>query len=185
MKTKIMLQSGNLFDLLNPYESDFTIEDIAHGLSNVCRFSGQVMNFYSVAEHCANVSFCVPDEYKFAALLHDASEAFIGDIASPLKALLPDYLIIEKKVEDAISKRFLSKSQLYLGGFDAPIIKQADRAMCRFEADNLMPSYSAYWDQIKVEPQMELIARKMPILCVNPYAAYLNFLTYFNEYGSL
>src|SRR5262245_14828098 len=73
----IMLYSGAWFDFLAPSESAFTIEDIAHGLSNICRYSGQCKRFYSVAEHSLLVSE-VAEGFEFAALLHDAAEAFIG-----------------------------------------------------------------------------------------------------------
>jgi uncharacterized protein len=52
----ITLMSGTYFDFLDPAGSDFKIEDIAHGLSNICRYAGQCCRFYSVAEHCLHVS---------------------------------------------------------------------------------------------------------------------------------
>lgn len=86
----LMLASGNRFDLLDPEASEFDIFDIAHGLANVCRYAGQCRSFYSVAEHSILVSEIVPS-FAFEALMHDAAEAFIGDITRPLKALLPEY----------------------------------------------------------------------------------------------
>ena len=79
----ITLASGRLFDFLDPHGSDFSIEDIAHGLAHVCRYAGQCRAFFSVAEHSIIVSDLVT-EFAYEALLHDAAEAFIGDITRPL-----------------------------------------------------------------------------------------------------
>jgi uncharacterized protein len=101
----IMLHSGAWFDFCAPSKSDFTIEDIAHGLANICRYSGQCSEFYSVAEHSILVSE-VAKGFEFEALMHDAAEAFLGDITRPLKQLLPDFKKIETEVELAVFERF-------------------------------------------------------------------------------
>src|SRR4051812_12365507 len=72
----IMLQSGAWFDFAAPQSSPFTIEDIAHGLANICRYSGQCSRFYSVAEHSLLVSD-VAVGFELEALMHDAAEAFL------------------------------------------------------------------------------------------------------------
>lgn len=82
------------------------INDIAQALSNICRFCGQLDNFYSVAQHSVLVSYLVPKELALEALLHDASEAYCQDIPAPLKALLPDYRDIERLVDMSIRCKF-------------------------------------------------------------------------------
>ena len=77
--------TGKLVDPFNPDPSTIDIIDIAHGLSNICRYGGQCSRFYSVAEHCCYVSAALPEQYMLAGLLHDASEAYIGDMVAPLK----------------------------------------------------------------------------------------------------
>lgn len=148
--TRIMLASGTLFDLTDPEGSEFTLHDIAHGLGRVCRFAGQTNRFYSVAEHCFHVSRLVPLEHKRAALLHDAAEAFIGDVTRPLKALLPEYKVIEARIEEAIQRRFLGDLDGLI--IHHPAIKAIDMAMCVAEARELMPNVEGYWSSMPVDP---------------------------------
>jgi hypothetical protein len=134
----IMLHSGAWFDFLAPSESAFTIEDIAHGLANICRYSGQCRVFYSVAEHSLLVSE-VAEGFEFEALLHDAAEAFLGDITRPLKQMLPEFKRIENEVENAILQRF---------GVPAPLpleVKQADLRVLAAEQRQIMPRGTDGW----------------------------------------
>lgn len=104
--SSISTVSGRFYDLLRPGEYDYDVEEIAHALSNLCRYTGHTNRFYSVAEHSVLVSRLVPVELSLCGLLHDASEAFLGDVSSPLKRLLPDYKRIEENVEEAIAAHF-------------------------------------------------------------------------------
>lgn len=80
--------TGKTFDPLNPHPDDIDILDIAQGLSNECRFGGQVASFYSVAQHSgvvASILKILDPQYEAEGLAHDASEAYLKDIPAPLK----------------------------------------------------------------------------------------------------
>lgn len=122
-KSCITTVSGRFFDILKPEDYDYDIEEIATALSNLCRYTGHVNRFYSVAEHSVLVSRILPDSLALVGLLHDASEAFLGDVSSPLKKLLPEYKRIEENVEKAIANHF---------GFEYPYhpkVHDADKRM--------------------------------------------------------
>ena len=137
--------SGRRLDLLDPSPLDIEIEDIAHGLARVARWTGQTIgqHAFSVAQHSVVVEEIVahiqPDvepRWRLAALLHDASEYVIGDMISPFKAALGvDYRSFEGRLEAAIHVRFGLPAK-------APaavktLIKTADRACAYFEAIQL------------------------------------------------
>lgn len=98
--------SGKYFDITSMDPNTIDIEDIAHALSFQPRFSGHLPVFYSVAQHCVMCAIHVTDDYKLEALLHDASEAYLVDIPSPIKALLPDYKALEDSLNRVISLKF-------------------------------------------------------------------------------
>ena len=124
--------TGLAFDYLDPKPSMICIEDIAHALSMVCRFAGQSREFYSVAQHSILVCEILPPCLGCEALLHDASEAYMGDMARPLKRHLPDYKQIEAGIMEAIAKKY------DLPRLHDPEIKKADNIALAFEADLLM-----------------------------------------------
>ena len=184
--TRIMLASGTLFDILDPEGSDFTLQDIAHGLGRVCRFAGHTNRFYSVAEHCVHVARLVPVELATAAMLHDATEAFIGDVTRPLKSLLPDYRRIEDNIATAIARRFLPG---FDGGvFNLPAIKAADMVMCMVEARHLMPEADGFWIDQKTEvkakyPAVWEQAKRIRLECDKPEFATVAWLRAWHRYG--
>jgi len=85
MNAWIQTISGRKFPLAEPDPNQIDIEDIAHALSMLCRFNGHCTQFYSVAEHSMHVSHEISNDLALAGLLHDAAEAYLGDVPSPLK----------------------------------------------------------------------------------------------------
>ncbi len=143
----ILLASGNYFDFDNPEGSKITLHDIAHGLSQLCRFTGQCHRFYSVAEHSVRCSHLVPAQHALAALMHDAAEAVMGDMSSPLKSLMPQYKALEKRIEAAILPAFGLTLPL------DPCIKWADRVMLHIEQREAMQNDDDWPDAPQVPPQ--------------------------------
>lgn len=97
---------GNRVDLLNPSPDTIDIVDIAHHLSQVNRYVGAARYPYSVAQHSFLLSHMVSEENALTALMHDATEAYLGDISYPLKALLPDYRSVEDRFWRVISEKY-------------------------------------------------------------------------------
>lgn len=102
----ITLFSGNTFDFNNPEAAIFTIEDVAHALSHICRFNGHCRKFYSVAQHSVLTSKNIAPEYRLEALVHDGVEFVINDMTKPFKILLPEYQAYEKRIEKVVLERF-------------------------------------------------------------------------------
>lgn len=95
-------RSGLSWNILDPDPNDVLIEDIAHALSNQCRYNGHTREFYSVAEHSVRVASCLPVKLRLAGLMHDTAEAYVGDIVRPLKPLLKEFKEIEQRTMVAI-----------------------------------------------------------------------------------
>jgi hypothetical protein len=95
-----------MIDGLDPNPDHILIEDIAHSLAHMCRWNGHTKRFYSVAEHSVFCAAITDPEHKLAALMHDASEAYLADISSPVKPHLQNYKKIEAHLMSVIAKKF-------------------------------------------------------------------------------
>ena len=166
----IMLASGVYFDLEDPDSCHFTRRDVAHALGHICRYTGHCREFYSVAQHSVLVSRIVPEADALAGLLHDAAEAFIGDVSKPLKCLLPDFAAVEARVEASVLPRL---------GVPLPIpavVKRADRILLRTEQRDLMGADGHNWAFTEGEAPLENV-----IVPLGPREATLQFLERWEE----
>ena len=141
----IVTFSGKVIEPLNPDPAQIDIEDIAHSLSNQCRFTGHTKHFYSVAQHSVLVSHECDHKDALWGLLHDASEAYLSDIARPIKrytAWGSGYGDVERKLEIAVAFSFglQDNDTPYeeLGVMPASV-KRADDLLLRTEMRDLMP----------------------------------------------
>lgn len=165
----ILLGDGQYFNFLEPERSAVSIDVIATALSNLCRFTGQCEQFYSVAEHSVWCSYKVEKGYEYEALMHDTPEALIGDVSKPLKMLLPDYRSIEARVEAYLAKRF---------GFTAPMpdaVKKVDLQMLVTEQVQIMKNHDNWVYALGEKPL------KIKLACFNPTAARERFLARYHE----
>ncbi len=162
--------TGRRFYPLDPRREDICIEDIAHALSNICRFGGHVRDFYSVAQHSVIVASLLPPHLQLAGLLHDASEAYLVDIPKPLKVVLPDYQRIERRLESIIA-------EVFSVSFSDPAIKRADSVALVSEARDLLGVVPVEWDCFE-----DGIALVDPIFPIAPHHARRAFLYAFKKY---
>lgn len=160
--------SGKHFPFLNPNPDDIDIKDIAFSLANQCRFNGHVP-FFSVAEHSVAVAARLPARLQLAGLLHDAAEAFVSDIPSPVKRYLPDYKVIEDNIQAAINAKF---------GVDSydPLVKDADKQAVSNEAYYLLKSQGKDWISYPHVPEPKWEPR-----CLNPLDSYKLFMTWYTD----
>lgn len=168
MNPTILTHSGISFNLMEPNPALVKIDDIAHALSNLCRFTGHTNRFYSVAEHSVRAALHVAPGFELEALLHDATEAYLGDVSSPLKALLHEYRLIEFRLDCCIRERFgLPPKQ-------SPEVKQADLSMLASERSALMPTTDEHWSLLDGITPASPIENPLP-----PVQAYDLFLNHF------
>lgn len=135
MSGYILTYTKTRFYPLEPVGEDIKIEDIAHALSMMTRANGHLKLFYSVGQHAVNccheaIIRGYSKRVQLACLLHDASESYISDITRPVKARLPEYLVIEEKLQRMIYGKYglgdLTEEELLE-------IKSVDDAMLYFE----------------------------------------------------
>jgi uncharacterized protein len=163
MKTNILTQSGHYFDYVDVESNVVTMADVSAGLSKECRFASQCPKFYSVAQHSVLVSLVVEALWgtlleQRQALLHDASEAFMKDIPTPLKKLLPGYYEIEERVQRDLMRRFGVEYEL------TPLVRRADLIALAIEKRDLFGN-SDDWLVLKDVDLTEQSIAKLGVKC--------------------
>ncbi len=159
----ILTLTGKQFNLFEPTPEMIDIQDIAAGLANKGHFSGLTPSYFSIAQHSVLVcdefsfwDFFIDPKLKLLALLHDAAEAYIGDMIKPLKVRIPQFSQVEENIMKAICARYgLDYSSLHL-------IKPTDLLIQEME-------YNAFYNEGR-------------ITYMNPERAKLEFIDRFNEY---
>lgn len=163
-------RSGRQFYPLDPRPNDIDIGDIAHALAHCCRFGGHVREFYSVAQHSVLVARQCPPDLRLWGLLHDASEAYLGDMVRPLKLHMTEYKTAEKKVMTAVIQHF------GLPAIEPPLVKYYDAVLCVTEGRDLMgnPDWAA---RGPLAPLKEIIKPLAPDFARNEFLNYYAELT--------
>lgn len=139
--------TGRQFYPLDPREEEIDPVDIAHALSLICRYGGHTKRFYSVAEHCLLMSYAVSEDDALWALLHDATEAYVGDMVRPLKHHMPEYRAVEDRLMAVIAERFRLNS--YLMPDD---VVEVDNRILLDERAELLGAPPEAWQQDELEP---------------------------------
>lgn len=176
MTAWIQTFTGIAFDLLRPRVEDIAIADIAHALSLQCRFNGHVRGLYSVADHSLRVAKLCTGEARLFGLLHDAGEAYVGDIVRPLKHAIGWEVVerTERRIRNVVFERFAGR---YPDPEEWGAVKLADCVLLATEARDLMGPAPRPWEHLP-PPLPETLYPHGP-----PSAVEEDFLAAFEEYG--
>lgn len=188
---KLETVTGQLVDLSNPDPSTINIEDIAWGLSRMSRFCGQTVTAipYNVAQHSLFVALEVESMFKdgisedvlrviLLALLHDAAEAYTGDLPSPVKHL-PELRPVIVGIENNLMSAIYIK--LNIAGpteEEEELIKRADRIAQKIEAHAFMPSRGRHWENL---PEVSLERLQQFSQPLDSLTSYKLFMDKFNS----
>ena len=155
MHDNIVTYTGIRYSLLHPRVEDVRIEDIAHHLSNICRYTGATCKLYSVAQHSWHISFLCHPDYALEGLMHDSPEAYLTDVSGPLKHtdIMSGYRDLEKRHHAVIC------AALGVSAEQHPSIKEADLRMYFTEIRDLMPPH----------PEWEITTNEGTAAKSNPY----------------
>lgn len=156
----IQTHSGRAIYPLGANEDEITIDDIAHALSNQCRFTGHTSEFYSVAEHCVHVSELCDEPYMLWGLLHDATEAYLVDLARPIKH--DPTMFAYREAEDRLMTVICHKFGLTPG--EPENVKYVDKLILSIEARDLMAPLRPGWER-----WLNMIG-DCPLRIVNPWS---------------
>jgi hypothetical protein len=172
-KHAIETRSGKYLNLSNPNTEDIVLSDIAYGLTNTCRFAGHCSRFYSVCEHTLLVSYLMGQDglsplLCYAGLHHDDTEAYLGDVTTPLKSLLPEYKVIEARLRYTIIAALSADQIGMFAGLVSEEVKAFDKYAMHIEAEALLPSRGKGWTDAWEPPIRLQLPRKLGNPLVHP-----------------
>ena len=155
--------SGELLDIRNPDPKAIKIYDIAWNLGRILRYNGGIKQDYTVAHHSLIMSYYVPEQFALEALLHDAAEAYMGDIIWPIKALYPDLMKDEDKLSAVIMNTLapdvplvtVGKSLMYEKSLP---VAQADKCIFEHECFSFADRPGVYHGKMQVAWQAAIEA---------------------------
>ncbi len=151
IQTFITTFMENHVDFLNPDPKTIQIEDIAHALALIPRFGGHTGRLYSVAQHSIHVAELCPPELKLISLMHDANEAYLGDIITPIKNVMPGFRALEDRFHAVICERF------EISRIIPEEVRRADALMLAMEARDLMHVNPKDWGMDMDLPPQRII----------------------------
>jgi len=169
----VQLASGGKFYIFDPRPEEIFIEDIAHSLSNLCRFTGHAKKYYSVAQHSVLVSYCCNPDDALWALVHDASEYVTNDMNRPMKYApeMKCFREAEENIMRCVCVRFGLPLEM------PPSVKLADNRVLLAEARDLMPQ-PLNWD---LKWTQGIVPQESPIIPLSPKKAKKLFLKRWKE----
>ena len=180
--------TGKQLWVLDPRPEDICIEDVAHSLSMLCRFNGHCQEFYSVAQHSVFVSQVmlpgeygnwIPAEARLEALLHDAAEAYVGDMIRPLKLSLgPEFKRAEERVAAAARVALMPRMHEPPPNL-VEAIKHADMVALATEKRDMVAAGVGTWKiyyekdgkRMNAEPASEALCSWSPVLAKERFLA--------------
>ena len=177
----IRMNSGRKFYFDDIRRNELFITDIANGLAASARFGGQMDldKFLSIAEHSINVSYFVPEEFAFCGLMHDAAEAIMGDMVTPLKNLSPDFKAMERQIDAYCAEVFGYQYPF------PPIVKEVDFDMFITEYHAAFRNRKVVWPGEEDDAEFEHCVPKyegiVQFRFLQPQQAYDAFLERFVE----
>ena len=172
--------SNRKFRLYGDDPNDISIVDIAHALSHQCRYTGHVRIFYSVAQHSCLVAHLVERmggtlAEQRSALLHDASEAYLSDLAAPFKSEVEGYHKVERMIEARIEAKYRLPGK-------TEVVKKADWYALFIEADALINADASDWIGYDRYAKTAL-AYEIDLVAEPPIVARRKFFDYAVELG--
>lgn len=183
-KNAMQTWTGKMFDVTDPDPDQIDIFDIAHHLSLMTRFNGGCEWLYSIAQHSVLCAKRAKDYYyprpreeqlELALLMHDAAEAYLGDIVRPVKRVVPDFVVLENQVMDAINERFDLPRVAEIPAFEVAV-KEVDNRMLVTEKLQLMKPNVRWVIEDIFEPY------ELELELWQPRAAEMLFLSHFARF---